>query len=78
MTAAAARIMAQVEALSPEDRAELADRVAALADGDVDPGWHDAWTEEILRRNAAGEEERATWPLADTVFAEARQRLRNP
>jgi putative addiction module component (TIGR02574 family) len=41
--------------LSEADRLRLAAELIDSVDGPADPGWEDAWTEEITRRTAAAD-----------------------
>ena len=52
MSKAAHDVLADALALSDEDRGELAEKLAASLDADVDPGAEDAWAAEIQRRLA--------------------------
>ncbi len=52
MSKAAHEVLVDAMALSEEDRGELAEKLAASLDADVDPGAEDAWAVEIQRRLA--------------------------
>lgn len=73
MTTAVANILSQVESLSPEERAELAQAILSSLEPE-DPGVEQAWDEELERRVARIRSGDATGVPAEEVFAEWRNR----
>lgn len=78
MTAAVAKIMAEFDALSPDEQQDLAELVAIRTHAGSDAGWEEAWAEELARRDQATDEERQSWPTAEGVFAQLRAGLPRP
>jgi putative addiction module component (TIGR02574 family) len=68
MSEAVAQIVAQLEGLSQEERAELA-HVVLLSLEPEDPGAEEAWNEELVRRVARIRSGEATGIPAEQVFA---------
>lgn len=74
MSLTADEIMAEAMKLSPEERADLADRlwISAMPREEVAA----AWDAEIGRRVAEIEAGNAEWVPAEEVFAKLREKLR--
>ena len=64
VTKASAKILADALALSEQERLDLASELLASVDGPPDPGWEQAWQEELDRRTReadASAEPAAEW-----------------
>ena len=70
MTALVDEISQRARALSPEDRARLADELLASLDEDSSPDTEQAWEQEIGRRVEEIRSGKAKLIPADQVFAE--------
>ena len=70
MTALVDELSQRARALSPEDRARLADELLASLDEDSSPDSEQAWEQEIGRRVEEIRSGRAKLIPADQVFAE--------
>ena len=70
MTALVDELSQRARALSPEDRARLADELLASLDEDSSPDTEQAWEQEIGRRVEEIRSGRAKLIPADQVFAE--------
>lgn len=73
MSEEVATIMAQLDGLSPEGRAELAYQLLLSLEPD-EPGAREAWDEELARRVARIKSGGAVGVPADEVFAKWRNR----
>jgi len=76
MTDLVAELSQRARALSPQDRARLAEELLASLEGEPQPQADAAWDAELVRRIA--EVDRAAVELlpADEVFARVRRSLR--
>lgn len=70
MTSLVEELSQRARALSPEDRARLADELLASLDGQADHGTEAAWEKEIGRRVEEIKSGKAKLIPADEVFAE--------
>ena len=70
MTALVDELSQRARALSPEDRARLADELLASLDEDSSPDTEKAWEQEIGRRVEEIRSGKAKLIPADQVFAE--------
>ena len=70
MTALVDELSQRARALSPEDRARLADELLASLDEDSSPDTEQAWEQEIGRRVEEIRSGKAKLIPADQVFAE--------
>ena len=70
MTALVDELSQRARALSPEDRARLADELLASLDEDSSPDTEQAWEQEIGRRVKEIRSGKAKLIPADQVFAE--------
>jgi hypothetical protein len=71
MTRAAKDLLAEAMALPENERLEVASELIASVDGPGDPGWDDAWFNEVRARD-----ERHPDPMpASQRWTEVRQRL---
>lgn len=79
MSEAVAKLWPAVQALTPNERGELASRLLALIDpGDPDlthAGWEEAWDEECARRIAAVDRGEMELIPAEEVFRQIDERL---
>ncbi len=73
MSATLEQLTTQAIALSPEDRARLADLLLASLPGDADEPLDAAWDQEIQRRISAVESGAARLFSATDVHAQARK-----
>jgi putative addiction module component (TIGR02574 family) len=66
----------RARALSPQDRARLAEELLASLEGEVEPEDDAASDAELLRRIAEVDSGAVRWLPADEVFARVRRSLR--
>ena len=72
MTSSARKLLDQVLGLPEEDRLAIASALLESVEGSVDPGWEDAWIEELERRDRAASARQE--PAAE--WSEVRERIR--
>ena len=71
MTAPARKLLDQALGLPDDERVAMASAPLESVEGDVDPGWEEAWVKEVQRREAKA---RASGePLAE--WSEVRERI---
>jgi putative addiction module component (TIGR02574 family) len=76
MTDPVAELSQRARALSPQDRARLAEELLASLEGEVEPEDDAASDAELLRRIAEVDSGAVRWLPADEVFARVRRSLR--
>ncbi len=74
MTQTTERLMAELEALPAEDRAEVARRLLQGLNGEMDPEVEAAWDAELARRWKEIQSGKAQWHPAEEVFARIREK----
>lgn len=66
--------LSQLATLPANDRAEIAYQLLHSLDGEADPGWEDAWADELDRRTAMIQNGQAVEEPAAEVVAALRKK----